>query len=104
SSANNTFDNIATDPPVPGASVSVSPTALTITLSQALTGTHNYFLVADVEPTATNSTPSVTFQYDEGDFTFSGGNVSGTVNQQRTYGFNDVTAPVLLSTVPADNA
>src|SRR5690606_27507350 len=68
------------------------------------TPTRNFFVVADVEPGVSSSTPSVQFSYDETDFTFSPNNLSGTGSQSRTYTFADVTPPILMSTIPADNA
>ncbi len=103
-SADNTFDGVGTDAVVGGTNFSITATNITITLSQSLTGVHRYFLVADVEPTATNTSPSVTFSYDEGDFTFTPNNISGTVSQSRTYSFNDVRAPEIVSIIPADNS
>ncbi len=107
-SSDGTFNNVTTDPPLAGVVFTPAANSLTITLStpaQLLaTPTRNFFVVADVEPGVSSSTPSVQFSYDETDFTFSPNNLSGTGSQSRTYTFADVTPPILMSTIPADNA
>ncbi|MDQ2658120.1 MAG: Ig-like domain-containing protein, partial [Bacteroidota bacterium] len=105
-SADATFNDVTTDAPLAGVTFTPTATSLTITLSTSLlaTPTRNFFLVADVEPGVTASTPSVQLSYDETDFTFNPNNLSGTGSQSRTYTFADVTPPLLVSTIPSDNA
>ncbi|HEY3404750.1 MAG TPA: PKD domain-containing protein [Ohtaekwangia sp.] len=104
STNNNTFDG--GDASIATAS-SVTATTIVFTgLSQAFSPTvgYNYFIVADVDGAADDSTDPIQLLFDEGDVTLSSGPPAAATVTGIEYDFADGTPPAVTARTPAQGA
>lgn len=96
SSANTTYEGIATDPAL-GATVNIAGSIVSISgLSEALSNeVKHYFIIVDVADEVQASTSNLSFTLTDEDFSFSGSAQLEDISFSEDYSFSDRLAPVV---------